>query len=169
VGTVSGGTAINAIAAEARMAIDIRSDAPAELRGLEKKIFAAVDVAVREENARWGANTLRATRRVVGERPGGRTPSDAVIVQAAVRANASFGRRTLFRGGSTDANLPMSLGIPAIVVGGGGQTGGFHALDEWIDLHEAWRGAQNSLLTVLGLVGVQPVSAPLLAKRPTAN
>jgi acetylornithine deacetylase/succinyl-diaminopimelate desuccinylase-like protein len=169
VGTASGGTAVNAIAAEARMAVDIRSDAPAELRMLEKKIFAAIDAAVREENARWGASTLRATRRVVGERPGGRTPSDALIVQAAVRANASFGRRTLFRGGSTDANLPMSLGIPAIVVGGGGQTGGFHALDEWIDLHEAWRGAQNSLLTVLGLVGVQQVSAPLLANRPVAN
>ena len=169
VGTASGGTAVNAIAAEARMAIDIRSDAPAELRMLERRIFDAVDAAVREENARARADTLRATHRWVGERPGGRTPSDAVIVEAAVRANASVGLRTLLRGGSTDANVPMALGIPAIVVGGGGLTGGFHALDEWIDLHEAWRGAQNSLLTVLGLVGVQQVSAPLLAKRLPAN
>ncbi|MGJ7492716.1 M20/M25/M40 family metallo-hydrolase [Variovorax sp. ZT4R33] len=169
VGTASGGTAVNVIAAEARMVIDIRSDAPAELRALERKIFGAVDAAVREENARAGTHTLRTTHRLVGERPGGRTPSDAVIVEAAVRANASAGRRTLLRGGSTDANVPMAMGIPAIVLGGGGQTGGFHALDEWIDLHEAWRGAQNSLLTVLGLVGVQEVSAPLLTKRSAAN
>ena len=104
------------------------------------------------------------------KRPGGRTPSDTAIVEAAVRANTAFGRRTLFRGGSTDANLPMSLGIPAIVIGSGGSTGGFHSPDEWIDVREAWRGAQNSLLTVLGLVGVQDVSAPLLPKRaPVVN
>ena len=69
-------------------------------------------------------------------------------------------------GASTDANGPMSLGIPAIVIGGGGKTGNFHALSEWIDVTDAWKGAQNSLFTVLGLVGVQGVSEPLLAKRP---
>jgi hypothetical protein len=52
------------------------------------------------------------------------------------------------------------------VIGGGGKTGGFHALSEWIDLTDAWKGAQTSLVTVLGLVGVQGVSAPLLEKRP---
>lgn len=166
VGTVSGGTSVNTIAPQARMAIDIRSDANGPLLATEKKIFAAIDAAVREENHRWGVDTLRVSSRLIGDRPGGRTPSDARIVEAAVRSNAAFGRRTVFRGGSTDANVPMSLGIPAIVVGGGGLTGGFHALDEWIDLHEAWRGAQNSLLTVLGLVGVHGVSAPLLEKRP---
>ena len=82
-----------------------------------------------------------------------------------MRANAAFGHKTLFRGASTDANVPMSLGIPAIIIGGGGKTGGFHALSEWIDLTDAWKGAQNSLVTVLGLVGVQGVSAPVLEKR----
>ena len=168
VGTVGGGTAVNAIAPEARMAIDIRSDAIGPLLATEKKIFAAIDAAVAEENRRWGVDTLRVSRRLIGDRPGGRTPSDAAIVEAAVRANTAFGRRTQFRGGSTDANVPMSLGIPAIVVGSGGLTGGFHAPDEWIDVREAWRGAQNSLLTVLGLVGVQDVSEPLLAKRALA-
>ena len=83
-----------------------------------------------------------------------------------MRANAAFGHKTLLRGASTDANVPMSLGIPAIIIGGGGKTGGFHALTEWIDVTDAWKGAQNSLVTVLGLVGVQGVSDPLLAKRP---
>ena len=59
----------------------------------------------------------------------------------------------------------MSFGIPAIIVGGGGRTGGFHALSEWIDVTDAWKGAQVSLVTVLGLVGVDGVSAPLLEKR----
>jgi di/tripeptidase len=86
-------------------------------------------------------------------------------VEAAVRANTHFGNKTLLSGASTDANVPMSLGIPSIVIGGGGKTGGFHALSEWIDVTDAWKGAQNSLVTVLGLVGVQGVTQPLLEKR----
>ena len=146
VGTVGGGTSVNTIAPDARMAVDIRSDEMAPLLATEKQVLAAVDSAVTEENARWGVNTL--------------------IVEAAVRANTPFGSKTVLAGASTDANVPMTLGIPAIVIGGGGKTGGFHALSEWIDLTDAWKGAQTSLVTVLGLVGVQGVSASLLEKRP---
>lgn len=168
VGTVGGGTSVNTIAPDARMAVDIRSDAMAPLLETEKKILAAVDAAVVEENKRWGVDTLTVSHKLIGDRPGGQTPTDSTIVQAAVRANAAFGHKTLFRGASTDANVPMSLGIPAIIIGGGGKTGGFHALSEWIDLTDAWKGAQNSLVTVLGLVGVQGISEPLLAKRASA-
>ena len=84
-----------------------------------------------------------------------------------MRANTAFGRKTVLGGASTDANVPMALGIPAIVIGGGGKTGGFHALSEWIDLTDAWKGAQTSLVTVLGLVGVQGVSAPLRCRATT--
>jgi tripeptide aminopeptidase len=132
----------------------------------EKKILAAIDDAVVEENKRWDVNTLSVSRKLIGERPGGRTQADSVIVEAAVRANTAFGHKTLLSGASTDANVPMSLGIPAIIVGSGGSTGGFHALSEWIDLTDGWKGAQNSLVTVLGLVGVQGVSEPLLPRRP---
>ena len=165
VGTVAGGTSVNTIASEARMTIDIRAEQPGALRRMERRILAAIDAAVADENRRWQVQTLRVEKRLIGERPGGRTPSDSVIVEAATRANAAFGQRTLLGSGSTDANLPMSLGIPAIVIGAGGASGGFHALDEWIDLTHAWKGAQNGLLTVLGLVGVEGVSAPLLEKR----
>jgi tripeptide aminopeptidase len=166
VGTVGGGTSVNTIAPDARMAVDIRSDAMAPLLETEKKIIAAVDQAVVEENKRWGVDTLSVSNRLIGDRPGGRTPVDSVLVEAAVRSNTAFGHTTLLRGGSTDANVPMSFGIPAIIIGGGGKTGGFHALSEWIDLTDAWKGAQNSLVTVLGLVGVRGVSEPLLEKRP---
>lgn len=165
VGTVGGGTSVNTIAPDARMAVDIRSDAMASLLATESQVLAAIDSAVAEENARWGVQTLSASTRLIGDRPGGRTPADSVIVEAAVRSNTAFGRKTVLSGASTDANVPMSLGIPAIVIGGGGKTGGFHALSEWIDLTDAWKGAQNSLMTVLGLVGVQGVSEPLLEKR----
>ena len=166
VGTVGGGTSVNTIAPDARMAVDIRSDEMAPLLATEKQVLAAVDSAVTEENARWGVNTLSASTKLIGDRPGGRTAADTLIAEAAVRANTAFGRKTVLAGASTDANVPMALGIPAIVIGGGGKTGGFHALSEWIDLTDAWKGAQTSLVTVLGLVGVQGVSAPLLEKRP---
>ncbi len=166
VGTVGGGTSVNTIAPDARMAVDIRSDAMEPLLETEKKILAAVDEAVAEENKRWSVNTLTVSSKLIGDRPGGRTAADSVIVEAAVRANSAFGHKTLLSGASTDANVPMSLGIPAIIIGGGGKTGGFHALSEWIDVTDGWKGAQNSLLTVLGLVGVQGVSEPLLQKRP---
>ncbi|PZP95576.1 MAG: peptidase M20 [Variovorax paradoxus] len=165
VGTVGGGTSVNTIAPEARMAIDIRSDAMGPLLETEKKILAAIDEAVAEENQRWKVTTLSVSNKLIGDRPGGQTASDSVIVEAATRANASFGHRTLLSGASTDANVPMALGIPAIIVGGGGKTAGFHAMSESIDLTDAWKGAQNSLATVLGLVGVQGVSEALLPKR----
>ena len=165
VGTVGGGTSVNTIAPDARMAVDIRSDAMAPLLETEKKVLAAIDEAVVEENKRWGVNTLGVSTRLIGDRPGGRTSPDQMIVEAATRANTAFGLKTVLAGASTDANVPMSLGIPAIIMGGGGKTGGFHALSEWIDLTDGWKGAQISLVTVLGLVGVQGVSEPLLAKR----
>jgi tripeptide aminopeptidase len=165
VGTVGGGTSVNTIAPDARMAIDIRSDAMGPLLETEKKILAAIDEAVAEENQRWKVTTLSVSNKLIGDRPGGQTASDSVIVEAVTRANASFGHKTLLSGASTDANVPMALGIPAIIVGGGGKTAGFHAMSESIDLTDAWKGAQNSLATVLGLVGVQGVSEALLPKR----
>jgi acetylornithine deacetylase/succinyl-diaminopimelate desuccinylase-like protein len=165
VGTVSGGTSVNTIAPDARMAVDMRSNAMEPLLDVEKKIMAAIDQAVVDENNRWGVTTLSVSTRQIGDRPGGQTPVDSVIVEAAIRSNTAFGRTTLLAGGSTDANVPMSLGIPAIIIGGGGTTDGHHALWEWIDVTDAWKGAQNSLVTVLGLVGVQGVSEPLLPKR----
>jgi acetylornithine deacetylase/succinyl-diaminopimelate desuccinylase-like protein len=169
VGTVSGGTSVNTIAPDAKMAIDIRSDAMAPLLETEKKILATIEESVAEENRRWNVNTLSASTRLIGDRPGGMTPASSAIVETAVRANTAFGQQTLLSGASTDANVPMSLGIPTIVIGGGGKTGGFHALSEWIDVTDAWKGAQNSLVTVLGLVGVQGVSQPLLEKRPARS
>jgi acetylornithine deacetylase/succinyl-diaminopimelate desuccinylase-like protein len=166
VGTIAGGTSVNTISPDAHMSIDIRSEAMEPLMATEKKVRDAIDEAVAEENKRWGVTTLSAKVTLIGDRPGGRTPADSLIVQAATRSNTAFGVKTLLTGASTDANVPMGFGVPAIIVGGGGKTGGFHALTEWIDVTDAWKGAQNSLVTVLGLVGIDGVSQPLLDKRP---
>jgi acetylornithine deacetylase/succinyl-diaminopimelate desuccinylase-like protein len=172
VGKVGGGTSVNTIAGDANMAIDIRSNALPALLQTEKDIMAAIERGVAEENQRWSGPERIASARItssaklIGDRPAGATPTDSAIVQAAVASVALAGQKPALRGASTDANVPMSLGIPAVILGSGGKTGNFHALEEWFDPTDAWKGAQTALVTVLGLVGVQGVSEPLLARRP---
>ncbi|MEH3085309.1 MAG: M20/M25/M40 family metallo-hydrolase [Xylophilus ampelinus] len=167
VGKVGGGTSVNTIAGDASMAIDIRSNALPQLLQAEKEIMAAIERGVAEENQRWGAPArITYAAKLIGDRPAGTTPSDSAIVQTAVASVALAGQKPALRGGSTDANVPMSLGIPAVILGSGGKSAGAHALGEWFDPADAWKGAQTALVTVLGLVGVEGVSEPLLARRP---
>ena len=166
VGTAGGGSAVNAIAAEARMAIDIRSaDMPA-LEAADRQIMAAIADGVADENARWDSKALGFTTRLIGDRPAGSTPRDARIVQVAVRANTAFGRPApRLVPNSSDANVPMSLGIPALILSSGGESGGWHSKGEWWSPAGAWEDAQVGLATMLALVGVKDLSEPLLARR----
>ncbi|MEK7695743.1 MAG: M20/M25/M40 family metallo-hydrolase [Pseudomonadota bacterium] len=169
VGTVSGGTSVNAIAGDARMAVDIRSNGTPALLETEKHIMDAIAAGVADENRRWApakSQEITFQTKLIGDRPAGQTPTDSVIVQSAVRVIRANGKEApTLRGGSTDANVPMALGIPAIIIGSGGKSGGAHSRDEWFDPTNAWEGAQWGLTTVLGLVGVEGVEAPLLARR----
>ncbi|WP_042877186.1 M20/M25/M40 family metallo-hydrolase [Cupriavidus necator] len=169
VGTVGGGTSVNAIAGDARMAVDIRSNGTPSLMETEKQIMAAIAAGVAEENQRWTpsqTNQITFQTRQIGDRPAGNTPADSIIVQSAVRVIRGNSKDApSLRGGSTDANVPMSLGIPAVILGSGGKSGGSHSRDEWFDPTNAWEGAQLGLTTVLGLLGVEGVVPPLLAKR----
>ncbi|CAG2145773.1 M20/M25/M40 family metallo-hydrolase [Cupriavidus plantarum] len=169
VGTVGGGTSVNAIAGDARMAIDIRSNGTPALLETEKQIMAAIEAGVNEENKRWSpeaAKQITFEKKLIGDRPAGQTATDAVIVQSAVRVIQGHGKeKPSLRGGSTDANVPMSLGIPAVILGSGGKSGGSHSRDEWFDPANAWEGAQLAMTTVLGLVGVDGVVPPVLPKR----
>ncbi|MBS0341858.1 MAG: M20/M25/M40 family metallo-hydrolase [Proteobacteria bacterium] len=166
VGTASGGSAVNAIAAEARMAIDIRSSDNSSLQAADREILAAIAEGVAEENARWESTALNYSARLIGDRPGGNTPRDSRIVQAAVRANEAFGRAApRLVPNSSDANVPMSLGIPAVILSSGGESGGWHSKGEWWNPANAWVDAQVGLATVLALVGVRDVSEPLLSPR----
>src|SRR3984893_1323955 len=123
VGTVVGGTSVNAIAAEARMAVDMRSDSTEELLKLEARLLDLVKQAVTEENARWKSDKMTVEIKLIGDRPAGIVALDSPIVQSAQRSVTILTRapRVTFAGSSTDSNLAMSLGIPAVTIGGGGE------------------------------------------------
>ena len=164
VGVITGGTSVNAIAGEAQMQVDMRSNSAVELAGIEKQILALVEEAVVDENTRWNSQDTKVETKLLGDRPAGTARSDTPVVQAALQAAAALGlpEPTLVAA-STDANVPLSLGIPAATVSGGGRGDKAHSLDEWYEPLDAWAGPQSVLLTVLALVGVEGVSEPLLA------
>jgi tripeptide aminopeptidase len=167
VGTVSGGTSVNAIAAEARMAVDMRSNSTEELLKLEAQLLDLVKQAVVEENARWKTDKMTVEIKLIGDRPAGIVAMDSPVVQATERAVAAIARgpRVTFAGASTDSNLAMSLGIPAVTIGGGGAGGNWHSPNEWYKPVDAWMGPQSALLTVLALTGLDGVTQPALAVR----
>ncbi|NPV69589.1 MAG: M20/M25/M40 family metallo-hydrolase [Firmicutes bacterium] len=165
VGTVSGGTSVNSIAAEAKMLVDMRSNDLAELLKLEAKFLGIVKSAVSEENARWNSDKMTVNIDLVGDRPAGSQPRDEAIVQAAWAASKAIGvEPELEEPSSTDANVPIALGVPGITIGGGGKSFGGHSPGEYYDPTDAWLGPQQIFLNILGLVGVDGVSEPLLAK-----
>lgn len=167
VGTVSGGTSVNSIAAHAAFEIDMRSNDASELASLEARVREAVLAGVAAENERWNNNgEITVEFRLIGDRPSGRTSVASPIVQVAALAMAETGGELQgVRLSSTDSNIPMALGIPAITITGGGESGGEHSPEEWFDPRDSERGPQMALLLVLGLVGVEGTSAPLLQRR----
>jgi len=167
VGTVVGGTSVNAIAAEARMAVDMRSDSTEELLKLEARLLDLVKDAVREENARWNSDKIAVEIKLIGDRPAGIVAMDSPIVQATQRAVGIVTRapHVTFAGSSTDSNWAMSRGIPAVTIGGGGEGGNWHSRNEWYKPVDAYFGPQNALLTILVLTGLDGVTKPALQKR----
>ena len=166
VGTVAGGTSVNSIAADAVFAIDMRSNSSAELAILEARAKEATLAAVAEENARWNNGEITVDFVLIGDRPTGLTPADSPIVQLAALAFEANGIPLRELGvSSTDSNIPMSLGIPAITIGGGGEGGGAHSPGEWFAPENSHLGPQTVLLTILALAGIEGLSAPLLRER----
>lgn len=157
VGIVRGGTSVNTITPLAQMDIDMRSESAEELAKVDARIRAAVDTAVMEEKARWPNSRADITVRydTIGIRPTGAQADDAPIVQVAMAAARAVGWTPRTSASSTDANLPISLGIPAITIDGGGRGGGAHGTEEWYeDTPDAYKGAQFALLIVTALAGV---------------
>ncbi len=162
VGVVNGGSSVNVIAEESSMLVDMRSLDANALAELSAKFHKAVEEAVEEENARWGlgindSDCITVTFEQKGKRPAGTQEKQCQIVQAANVANQVIGMETLYIGAaSTDANIPISLGIPAITVGWGGK-GGEHTIHEWYEHTETWKGPQRDLLLLLALSGFEGI------------
>ena len=151
VGRVGGGTSVNAIPFEAWFEMDMRSASASALQAVDARFHRAVDDAVKAEDARWKKNVLTADKALVGNRPAGQTPANSPIVQAAVSVTRALGFAVTLDEGSTDSNIPMNLGIPAITIDGGGRGTGAHALDEAFDSTNSWQGSQRALLVAIAL------------------
>jgi tripeptide aminopeptidase len=152
VGRVGGGTSVNSIPAEAWMEVDMRSSDSTSLTSLESRFQRAVDAAASEENERWrmpGMVTVVKDR--VGYRPAGSTPADSAIVRTAEAVHRVLGLPIMLNESSTDSNIPMSLGIPALTIGGGGRGTNAHALTESFDTSDSWLGTQRVLLLTIAL------------------
>jgi acetylornithine deacetylase/succinyl-diaminopimelate desuccinylase-like protein len=152
IGRVGGGTSVNAIAFEAWMEVDMRSADPAALEAVDARFHKAVDEAVAAENARWNdKGRVTVEKQLVGDRPAGRTEERSPIVVAALSVSKALGLTSLLDEGSTDSNLAISLGIPAITVDGGGRGTGSHSLAETFDATDSWRGTQRAVLLAIAL------------------
>jgi acetylornithine deacetylase/succinyl-diaminopimelate desuccinylase-like protein len=153
VGRVGGGTSVNSIPFEGWMEVDMRSSDPNSLAAVDANFQKAVDAAVAEENQRWGSQkTISAVKELVGDRPAGSTPENAPIVRAGLGTATALGFSANLGEGSTDSNIPMSIKIPAITIGGGGRGRDAHALTESYDTTDSWMGTQHALLLTIALV-----------------
>ena len=158
VGRIEGGTSVNSIPSNASMEVDLRSAAEKELQRLDAFFRRAMREAVDEENAtrRAGDPPLNLKVDLIGERPTGETRADSPLVEVALEATRVLGITPRLDQSSTDSNLPISLGIPAITLGAGGSSGASHSLDEWYDPRERDLGLKRGLLVILGVVGIKP-------------
>ena len=157
VGVIGGGTSVNAVPFEAWMEVDMRSVSDERLRGIDAILHDAVRDGVAEENAaRAHGDSLTVELELVGDRPSGEIPLSDPLVQRASAAIAHFGFEPRPGISSTDANIPISRGIPAVTLGGGGVGFGAHSLQEWWLDRDSETAIKRTLLIVLahaGLVG----------------
>jgi tripeptide aminopeptidase len=157
VARIGGGTSVNAIPAEAWAEIDIRSEAAGPLAEMEHMVRAALDDAVAAANTarKRGTAGLELDVRVIGDRPTGEASINSSVVRAARAATRHMGHAPELVASSTDANIPIALGIPAIAIGAGGESGGTHTLDEWYANTNGADGIERALLTVLAVAGLE--------------
>ena len=152
VGRVGGGTSVNSIAFDAWMEVDMRSADQAALTSLDANFHRAVDQALAEENERWNNNgRLTVEKVVVGNRPAGKGGLETEIVQTALSVSRALGIEARVDEGSTDSNIPISLGIPAVTIDGGGVGSGAHSLEESFDTTNSWQGTARALLLAIAL------------------
>jgi tripeptide aminopeptidase len=157
-GVIEGGSSVNSIPNHAAVKVDLRSEDQNELARMEDALRNAIQGGIDQEiaAARDGDPSLRAEYHLLGDRPAGKLAEDSALLAAIRNVDRYLGNRVRFESSSTDANIPLSLGIPAIGVGGGGRGGNSHSLAEWYDPAERSFGLKRILLTTLAIAGVQP-------------
>jgi tripeptide aminopeptidase len=158
-GQIAGGTSVNSIPHEASLKVDIRSESDAELARLESALRECIAAGVRDEmesSRDRSRGKLEFKVELLGSRPGGELREDSPLFSALRSADDFVGNQSRAERSSTDANIPLSLGIDAISIGAGGNGGGAHSLQEWYDPAGREMGLQRALLTLLGVSGIAP-------------
>jgi acetylornithine deacetylase/succinyl-diaminopimelate desuccinylase-like protein len=158
VGTISGGTSVNSIPESAQATIDFRSTSPEQLVRLEVALHRAVEDAVDHCNAQAKAQSrherglLAFAIELIGDRPAAQLAADSPLLETLLAVDRHLGLKTKQRLGSTDANIPLSLGVPALSMGAGGEGGGAHTLAEWYSARDREAGLKRVLLLTLAMV-----------------
>ncbi len=186
IGVVNGGTSVNSIPITCSMLVDMRSEGKASLDAEDVRFKEIIKQAVDEENGRWENDRalysdrysrpgfvpladrhVEAVIEQLGNRPVGEIqPADSPIVAASIEAFRAVGIEPNMRGcSSTDANIPISMGIPAVGMGGGGKGGGAHSSGEWFDPTDITKGLSKNFVLLCGLLGVEGLTEPLLPIR----
>jgi acetylornithine deacetylase/succinyl-diaminopimelate desuccinylase-like protein len=162
VGHVEGGTSVNSIPYSASVKVDLRSESEPELQRLEAAFKEAMQggvddeqAAARERGVNGNGAKLELKIKLLGSRPGGDLPADSFLLAAVRGADRFLGNRSRPERSSTDANIPLSQGVPAIAIGGGGRGGGSHSLTEWYDPGNRELGLKRLLLILLSVTGVE--------------
>jgi acetylornithine deacetylase/succinyl-diaminopimelate desuccinylase-like protein len=157
-GTIHGGTSVNSIPESAQASIDFRSTSTEQLTRLEVALHRAVEDSVQRTNAavKPGAalcmGLLSFSIAKIGDRPAAQLPGDSPLFDALRAVDRHLGLHTEIRLGSTDANVPLSLGVPALSMGAGGEGGGAHTQAEWYCAKDREVGLKRALLLTLAMV-----------------
>jgi len=157
VGSIEGGTSVNSIPSSVKVKVDLRSEDEAELGRLEAAMREAMAAGAKEEiSVTQSANdALKTSVRSLGTRPAGKLPDDSLLLATIRNVDTYLLNRSRLERSSTDANIPLSMGIPAVALGGGGRGGGSHTLDEWYDPAGRELGLKRLFLAVVSLAGVE--------------
>lgn len=154
---IGGGTSLNSIPQTAWFEIDLRSEDPRALQGIDEAVHATVTAALHEENRQRvpGTAPLAMDVRRVGDRPSGLTPRSHPLVQTAVAATRAMGHEHQLACASTDANIPIALGVPAVALGAGGRAGDAHLPTEWYENDKGALGIVRALLVTAAMAGAR--------------
>ena len=159
-GVIEGGSGVNVIPASARAKVDIRSEDPARIEALSRALDRAVARSEERENARAAGGKVAARVKEIGNRPAGRLAENSPLLATLRGVDAHLGIRARSDAASTDANIPLSMGIPAISIGAGGSGGGAHTTGEWYQPQGRDLGLKRVLLTAALLLKSSPVPLP---------
>jgi tripeptide aminopeptidase len=162
IGVIRGGTSVNSIPESASMKVDIRSTSMTEMERLEQSLRQALARAVEDEtmmsemrsSAQKRPSGVNCEVIPIGNRPAGELHAGAKILQVVRAVDAQLSNAAQVQRASTDANIPLSLGLEALAIGGGGSGGGAHTLQEWFDANGRELALKRILLTMLTLAGV---------------